>query len=612
MRQAPFTSEGKSCPNIPGRLIVRYTGKIQNSFSTNLMKPKKLAHKSHHRIFSRLKRERLLPANLRMKCLGLTLGLVFLTGTARADTAGYFKFDTFPGGNANFSDDTGRGLRGLLGYPFSQPKSLAGPSGKAGDFAVSFDGKGGLVVDDSAKQVLNILKPPLTLECWTRSTNTPGVHLGLISYGVPGGRPASRGPGGYKLGVHPNGNILFTLFAVVDVDSGIPFPFDGEWHHVASSYSLTDGGVRFFLDGQEVSFIPETRAFKPPGTLHLDIGAQYTGLGRWAGDIDRVRISTADLKADELDADKTAVKPVRNDTTVFFNFDKASPPHQGEGVQPAGIAVATADWVIDHPPHQTDGDPTVVTDTPSGAAGDTSLQFGGADVAAVGDPNGVLNLNGDWTLEAWVKYTGNVDGDRDVLFYYGHPGHGYSLSLNYTAGNKLQVTTLGIADMPSETAVVEPDLWQHVAVVHKKGQSITYFVNGKEAGTRAYTGGTIPADTSKVLYIGAEWNGGLPFTGWIDRVRISNSALTASELDSDPVNPVKVASPPVPLAIGRSQSNVILSWPEANSGGYVLEFTGSLGSTWSPETTASIVAAGQITVTVPITGATRFYRLKRP
>ena len=100
----------------------------------------------------------------------------------------------------------------------------------------------------------------------------------------------------------------------------------------------------------------------------------------------------------------------------------------------------------------------------------------------------------------------------------------------------------GLLDMPSDTAVVEPDVWQHLAVAHKNGQSITYFINGIEAGTRAYTGGTMLAETNKVLYIGAEWNGAFPFTGIIDRIRISNSALTADQLDSDAENPA--AHPP--------------------------------------------------------------------
>lgn len=576
------------------------------------LKPSNPLIETYRRICSALNTGRKSSVRVRKACLGLAVGLVFLAGTARGDVAGYFKFDTFPGDNADFTDDTGKGLRGLLGYPYSLPLSIAGPSGQASDLAVSFDGRGGLVVDDSAAEVLNILQPPITLECWVRATNFAGVHVGLISYGVPGGRPASRGPGGYKLGIGPTGDILFTLFAVVDVFSGVPYPFDGEWHHVASVYSIADGSVRFYLDGQEVANVPETRAIKPPGTRYLDIGAQYSGLGRFEGAVDRVRISKAALTPEQLDSVVATVKPVQSTTAVFFNFDTPKTPYQGQGIAPAGKAIPTAEWVITHPPFQTDGDPTKSTDTPSKVTTDRSLQFGGADVAVVSDPGGALNLNGDWTLEAWVKFGANVDGDRDVLFYYGHPGHGYSLSLNYAAGNKLQVTTLGIADMPSDTAVVEPDVWQHVAVVHKKGVSITYFLNGKESGTLPYTRGTNPSLTNQVLYIGAEWNGGLPFTGWIDRVRISNSALTASELDSDPINPVKVTSLPVPLAIGRSQSNVVLSWPEASSSGYVLEFTSSLGSTWSPETTVSIVTAGQITVTVPITGAARFYRLKRP
>lgn len=560
-------------------------------------------------------------------CLWLVLGFAFFAATAFADVAGYFKFDNFPGGNAYFTDDSGKGLRGLLGFPFSAPVSVPGPSGQASDLAVSLDGKGALAVDDSASQALNILKPPLTLECWVRSTNAAqvGVHYGLISYGIPGG-PAVPGlvRGGYKLGIDPNGNILFTLFAVVDVQSNVPFPFDGAWHHVAAVYSDADGSVRFYLDGQEAASVPETRAITPPGTRHLDIGAQFTGIGRFDGSIDRVRISKAALTPDQLDSVAATVKPVRNDTAIFLNFDKANPPYPAQGLASTEVAISTADWVIDHPPYASSGGPlpsgagpAKVNDTPSGATNDLAIQFGGAtyrtDMAAVSDPNGVLNLDTDWTLEAWVKTDPAPDGDRDVIFYYGYPGHGYSLSVNYAAGNKLQVTTLGIADMPSDTATVELGVWQHLAVAHKKGQSITYFVNGVQAGTRSYTGGTTLAVTNRTLYIGAEWDGGLPFTGIIDRIRISNAALTASQLDSNPTNPAPSTLPAVRLAIALSSSNAILSWPEAGSDGYLLEFSDLLPTAnWSPESTTPVIAAGQKTATIPLAGQTRFYRLRRP
>ena len=81
--------------------------------------------------------------------LGCALGLALLTASAFADVVGYFKFDNFSGDNGAFTDDAGKGLRGLLGFPFSAPLSVPGPSGQAGDLAVSLDGSGGLAADDS-------------------------------------------------------------------------------------------------------------------------------------------------------------------------------------------------------------------------------------------------------------------------------------------------------------------------------------------------------------------------------------------------------------------------------------------------------------------------------
>jgi Concanavalin A-like lectin/glucanases superfamily len=256
------------------------------------------------------------------------------------------------------------------------------------------------------------------------------------------------------------------------------------------------------------------------------------------------------------------------------------------------------------------------------APGDLAVGFGvtriaGAptvDLATVSDTNGVLNLDGDWTLEAWVKIMPAFDSEQDVLFYYGDPEHGYSLSLNY-GGDGLtaspQVTTLGVAEVPSDPglAVVAIDLWQHLAVVHKNGQSMTFFINGAEVETRPYTGGTRLVEGNKTLYIGARPDGSLPFSGLIDRIRISDSALTASELDSDASNPTGL---PLRLQIARSQSSIVLSWPDNPAATDTLEVSNLLpGSNWAPEPTSPVVVAGQRTVTVPPTGSARYYRLKR-
>ncbi|MFB3785994.1 MAG: LamG domain-containing protein [bacterium] len=457
------------------------------------------------------------------------LGLIVLQGSAFGAGEGYFKFDTFAN-NIQFTDDSGMGMKGLLGKPFSTPTSSTGVSGGASDKAVTFDGRGALVVDDSAAKALNVLQPPITVECWVRSSvEQLAGHFGFVSYGIPGGQP---GGGGYKLGIR-DGNLLFTLFAVVDVGTDVPFPFDGAWHHIAAVYSVDGGGVTFYMDGVEVAYVAETRNMNAPGANELDIGSQYTALGRFQGDIDRVRISNAALALDQLDSVAATPKPVAASTLAYFSFDEGAIPYVCQGAASSLSAISVVDWVKTNPPKRSDGVPTIATDTPSGAAGDTSLQFTGTQIAFVEDSNGVLNATGDWTVEAWVKTDFNTDVERMMIFYYGNPGHGYSMSINITDGNVLQVTTLGIADLPSTLGVVEPDVWTHLAVVHRAGTSLSYYANGVEKETNAYTSGTNAAEI-QTLYIGAEHNGGLPFTGFIDRIRISTSALEPSQFDSNP------------------------------------------------------------------------------
>jgi len=67
----------------------------------------------------------------------------------------------------------------------------------------------------------------------------------------------------------------------------------------------------------------------------------------------------------------------------------------------------------------------------------------------------------------------------------------------------------------------------------------------------------------------------------------------------------------VKMAIVLSGGNVILTWP-TNAAGYTLQSTTNLSSAlWITNSSAPIVVNGQNTVTNPITGAQRFYRLSQ-
>jgi len=450
-----------------------------------------------------------------------------------ADTIGFWTFDQIDMGaaidqNAGFLDSSANNLTGILGLPFSTPGSIPGPSGLATDFALSLDGEAGLIVDDSDAELLNILEPPITIEAWLRSDTVQEGHVGIVSYGVPGGRD---GAGGWKLGL-VDGNLIFTTFGVVDVASSVAFPFDGAWHHVATVYSDAAGQVLFYVDGEELEAIDENRPMRDPSSKELSIGLQYTSISRFLGDIDRVRISNAALHNDELDTDAAAIKPVGDGTLAFYDFDEENAPFNSQGAEPTRTAVSLETWVENHIPRTNINLPTIDEYSPSGETGDMSLLFD-MDLnqrAFVSDPDGILDFSdGDWTVEAWVSTDLPVD-EREVILFYGYSGHGYSVSIN--SDGTLQVTTLGIADMPSTDAIVPYSMeWTHVAVSHIAGESINYFINGELIESRDYTNDVIPAEGG-TLYIGAEPNGGLPYYGSIDRIRISDAALSAEELNS--------------------------------------------------------------------------------
>jgi len=69
------------------------------------------------------------------------------------------------------------------------------------------------------------------------------------------------------------------------------------------------------------------------------------------------------------------------------------------------------------------------------------------------------------------------------------------------------------------------------------------------------------------------------------------------------------------LTIAPSGPNVLLKWPTNNAGydytGFTLQSTTNPVSpaVWSTNSPAPVVIAGQNTVTNPITGAQKFYRL---
>jgi hypothetical protein len=136
------------------------------------------------------------------------------------------------------------GTLGLAANPDNVPQVITdSPSGAANDRAVQLMGTGYLLVDDRTDPLLALATEPFTVETWVRWDGMDfDQYNGLMAYG-----------GAYKLGLN-SGQIIWTLFGVVDIESGHILPSDNLWHHVAAVYE-PGVGVTIYLDGVP-SFIP--------------------------------------------------------------------------------------------------------------------------------------------------------------------------------------------------------------------------------------------------------------------------------------------------------------------------------------------------------------------
>lgn len=509
-----------------------------------------------------------------------------------------FEFNEGPGSATTKSKD-GR-LTGTLGHlanPANYPVLASdSPSAQAGDNAVLLSGTQFFVVKDVPNRVAAVQTAAFTVESWVKFTGgmEPLVPQGIVGYG-----------GSYKLGFRWNdsyyaGTIVFTAFGVADIDSHVLVPTDANWHHIAAAWQ-PGVGVTFYLDGAVASVVEFTGTFLPPTTDYLTIGGEREN-NPVNGLLDRVRIHKKFLTAEELDAVATTPKSPLADTVVAFNFNETTLPCKS-AVNPALSTITSEDY------RQQLTRPIYTTDTPSGLSSDYALQFTRTTFVVVSNANEVISMdpsNPSFTLETWAKF-GVQPINRTVLF--GHNGPGGAFTFSVTADRRLQVTTLGVADIPSNATVPDDGLWHHIAVVHEAGKEVRFYIDGALSDTVAYTGGMIFDRTEPHLSIGCEPSFWSNFVGLMDRLRITSGVLTPEQLDCLPIPGV---TPGAPVLTQTTVQQI--TWPTFPVG-YTLQSSPTLdpaSAVWSAVTAPSYQIGTNNTVYVPMGGAKMFYRLVKP
>ena len=223
---------------------------------------------------------------------------------------------------------------------------------------------------------------------------------------------------------------------------------------------------------------------------------------------------------------------------------------EGPGHYTTASSVGNVSAVLGTEYHPEEHYPTISADSPSQAAGDNAVVFDGNGWLR-GWTDQLFDVTKPITMETWVY----IDPSSEKG-YEGFVTYGGTLKLGCTSSHKFVFTMCGIVDVVCESIDLSyaGGYWTHLAAAWTPGDNVTFFQDGMELETvstlknaetgehympRAVSAETVDGQTVYRVTVGAEpW--GNPTQGMLDRVRVHQAALSASELDCEAANPKAV------------------------------------------------------------------------
>src|SRR5271166_1095067 len=177
-----------------------------------------------------------------------------------------------------------------------------------------------------------------------------------------------------------------------------------------------------------------------------------------------------------------------------------------------------------------------------------ALSFNGKSSTVTINNSPSLDLTTGMTLEAWVNPTTVSSAWRDVI-YKGNDN--YWLEATST-NNKLPGAggTFGGADVATYgTSALATKTWTFLTETYD-GATLRLYVNGVQVSSMAQTGNILTS--TNALQIGGDSIYGQYFNGLIDNVRIYNTALTQSQIQTDMNTPVTSSAPAASAVTGET------------------------------------------------------------
>lgn len=421
---------------------------------------------------------------------------------------------------------------------------------KSGDFEASSNQY--LSIEDGVQSGLD-LSGDLTIECWVKFESLSG-NIAFLSKWVSSGNNLSYGfrylSGTQELSFHNSSN-----GSTASWGTDVSYTFStNTWYHVATVYDASAGSAEMFVNGLSVGTSTGLANSIYNGTGSVKIGATQGGSDEnFDGLIDDMRVWNVKRTQNELCSNIAVGSITGNESNLaaYWTLD---------GILADGTSNGNDLVNNNSTPFSTD----------EGTGSCTLPDYKSIDVErdnsqylSISDGNQTgLDLNSDFTLEAWIKLESDVP-NNSTFFIMGKDGsgasnRGYYLSYNNNGGTRFLQSYFGNGSGGhtfDETNYTLPvGTWLHIAVtVDISAQTFTYYIDGSpiSVGTYIQQGATTINNTNNAFSIGTITDGtDRYFDGLIDEVRVWSDIRTTQEICSN----MAVAS------INGSEANLVGYW----------------------------------------------------
>lgn len=142
--------------------------------------------------------------------------------------------------------------------------------------------------------------PSFSIEAWIKGVQrSSNKQVFFQSQGSPSGK-APR----IAFAISADMTVYITTLAILDIDTQVPIPEDGKWHHIACAYSHTEGIIYVYVDGELKKEHPYNGGVNfraNTDKISGCIGSETSGWYCYSGYVDRIRLHKGVLLASELD-----------------------------------------------------------------------------------------------------------------------------------------------------------------------------------------------------------------------------------------------------------------------------------------------------------------------